>query len=190
VSPRGAVLVAALALAACGTPRVHVTTGTTIGLKATPGDGQTRPPSVVIGYKRAEVALVPTTGEGASVETDAASTLASLHFSTRWFGHTELDSFIATGRAATPLVKSESQFSQEMARATLGMPSPETVQRQRTLVGLLTGMTEPQAQAILDDLGLPRRQGKDAVFSLQDYIARADSAAALERLEAAFFRRR
>ena len=87
------------ALSACG-PRVVISTGTTIGLKATPGDGNTRPPQVTFGYKRAETALVPTAGRTATAKADAFSTLAAIYFSTRWFGKTEIRSFIGTGFAA------------------------------------------------------------------------------------------
>lgn len=88
-----------LTLMGCG-PRVTITTGTTIGLKATPGDGATRPPQVTFGYKRAETSLVPTAGRKATSNTDAFSTLASIYFRTTWFGKTELRSFISTGNAA------------------------------------------------------------------------------------------
>jgi hypothetical protein len=87
------------ALSGCG-PRVIISTGTTIGLKATPGDGSTRPPQVTFGYKRAETALVPTAGSKATKVEDAFSTLAALYFETRWFGKTELRSFVGTGIAA------------------------------------------------------------------------------------------
>lgn len=89
----------ALTLAACG-PRVLISTGTTIGLKATPGDGYTRPPQATLGYKRAETALVPTSGGKATSTTDAFSTLAAIYFKTKWFGKTELRSFVGTGTAA------------------------------------------------------------------------------------------
>jgi len=59
-----AILVGACLIAGCG-PRVLIATGTTLGLKATPGDGQSRPPQVTLGYKRAEAALIPTSGGNA-----------------------------------------------------------------------------------------------------------------------------
>jgi hypothetical protein len=185
-----AVVLVGLSLAACGGPRIYVATGTTIGLKATPGDGATRPPGVVLGYKRAEVALVPTKGAGASETADSASAVAGLRFETKWFGHTELDSFIATGFAAAPLMKPASPFSEAFAKATVGVLPTELVERQGKLVALLPAMSEMEAQQILDRLMLPAKRGKTAVFSLQDYIASADTDAALERLESAFFRRR
>ncbi len=88
-----------LTLCACG-PRVIISTGTTIGLKATPGDGNTRPPQVTFAYKRSELALVPTSGNKATSNSDAFSTLAAIHFSTEWFGSTEIRSFLGTGMAA------------------------------------------------------------------------------------------
>ena len=78
------VVLFALVATACG-PRVIISTGTTIGLKATPGDGYTRPPQVTLAYKRAETAFVPTKGDIATASDDAFSTLAALHFSTEWF---------------------------------------------------------------------------------------------------------
>jgi len=102
-------------VAGCG-PRVILTTGTTLGLKATPGDGQTRPPQVTLGYKRAELALVPTSGKGATTNSDAASTLAAFYFSTEWFGKTELSSFIGTGHAARD-IQQEPKFQDEINKA-------------------------------------------------------------------------
>ena len=89
----------ALLLSACG-PRVIISTGTTLGLKATPGDGSSRPPQVTLGYKRAELALIPTAGKKSSGEEDAYSTLAAFRFETTWFDRTDLHSFIGSGMAA------------------------------------------------------------------------------------------
>lgn len=94
-----ALAVAVVALPACG-PRVIIATGTTIGLKATPGDGNTRPPQVTFGYKRAELALVPTKSRLATSKSDAFSTLAAIHFTSLWFGKTEIRSVVGTGLAA------------------------------------------------------------------------------------------
>lgn len=94
-----AISLGGFALSACG-PRVVISTGTTIGLKATPGDGNTRPPQVTLGYKRAETALVPTAGGKATADADAFSTLAAIYFSTKWFGRTEIHSFVGSGVAA------------------------------------------------------------------------------------------
>jgi hypothetical protein len=117
----GRTLVLALlvgATAACG-PRVIIATGTTIGLKATPGDPQGgRSPQVTFGYKRAEAALVATRGDGATEKKDAYSTLASFGFSTAWFGDTELASFIATGFAARGLTAPDVD-APEAAKATV-----------------------------------------------------------------------
>lgn len=106
-----------LTLSACG-PRVIISTGTTIGLKATPGDGYTRPPQVTLGYKRAETALVPTAGAKATSTADAFSTLAVIHFSTLWFGTTELQSFLGTGIAA-----------RELQGLAEDKPAPQGIQR-------------------------------------------------------------
>jgi hypothetical protein len=99
----------------CG-PRVTISTGTTIGLKASPGDGSTRPPQVTLGYKRAETSLVPTAGKEASSSTDAFSTLAAVYFKTEWFGKTELRSFIGTGHAARDIQANETKTEKAGAR--------------------------------------------------------------------------
>ena len=123
-------LVALVVLQGCTEPRVLLLTGTTVGLDASPGDGQTRPPSIVFGYKRSEVAFVPTDGQlskkggqekqGASPNpagagnqatapdgktvpegsTDAYSTLAILNLVLNWFSSARIEQFIATGHAA------------------------------------------------------------------------------------------
>jgi hypothetical protein len=100
-----AVAVAMAMATGCG-PRVIITTGTTLGLKANPGDAEAgRPPQVTLGYKRAEAAIIPTKGNHATADGDEAySTYASFGFQTRWFGTTELTSFISSGFAARALV--------------------------------------------------------------------------------------
>jgi hypothetical protein len=106
----GALVLLALTLFTTGcSPRVIVVTGTTVGLKATPGDGQTRPPQLVVGYKRAETAVIPVEGGGADQATgrDAASTVASFYLKHEWTATTEIRSFIGTGFAARKIVGSE-----------------------------------------------------------------------------------
>jgi hypothetical protein len=109
----GIVAALGVVLAACGSPRLLIATGTTIGLKATPGDGQARPPQVTFAYKRAEVAVVPTPekpaergakrDEDGNLVQEAYSTLAAFSFFTKWWGETRLDSVVATGHAAREL---------------------------------------------------------------------------------------
>lgn len=113
-----------ITLSACG-PRVIISTGTTIGLKATPGDGNTRPPQVTLAYKRAELALVPTRGNQATSNSDAFSTLAAIHFSTRWFGSTEISSFLGTGMAARDIQVA----TEEGKSGTQGMQGAEAVKQ-------------------------------------------------------------
>ena len=102
---------AALFSSGCG-PRVIVVTGTTVGLKATPGDGQTRPPQLVVGYKRAEAAVIPVEGDGATHSGDtqkdkeAASTVASFYLESHWMGRTDIRAFIGTGFAARKVAES------------------------------------------------------------------------------------
>ena len=107
-----ACLVVSAVLAGCG-PRVLIATGTTIGLKANPGDPEGgRSPQVTLGYKRAEAALIATKGTGATQNgEDAYSTFASFGFKTEWFGDTELTSFIATGFAARALTAPDVEAS-------------------------------------------------------------------------------
>ena len=175
----------ALLIAGCGVPRVNVITGTTIGLKATPGDGQTRPPQVTLGYKRGELALVPTSGVGATQQTDAQSAVAAFHFSTRWFGSTELDSFIATGGAARSLGASTA-YIDEVAKVTL-VAVPEAIQERRLkLAAEARTMTEEQADKVLQNGQLPRKANKTARGSLNDYILDATTDPLLTRLESAF----
>jgi hypothetical protein len=107
-----------LLLAGCSTSRVIISTGTTIGLKATPGDGNTRPPQITFGYKRAEASIVPTKGVAVGPAEDAFSTLAAFHFQTRFFGRTELDSFISTGDAALE-IQQQPEFQREIREAAL-----------------------------------------------------------------------
>jgi len=110
------VMAMTMVVAACG-PRVIIATGTTIGLKANPGDPQGgQSPQVTLGYKRAEAALVATKGDGATSQgaagkpgADAYATFASLGFKTQWFGDTEISTFLATGFAARALTASDSE---------------------------------------------------------------------------------
>lgn len=182
-----ALLVVLLSAAGCA-PRVNLATGTTIGLKASPGDGNTRPPQVTLGYKRAELSLVPTEGKGATADTDAASTLASIHFSTKWFGHTELDSFIATGVGAQKLVAPSSAYTDALAAVTLGVVPAAIQSRRLKLARQLDTLNEAQAQGILDRAGYGLKPGKNAAESLHDYILDAQTETSLERLESSFYR--
>lgn len=91
----------------CGGPRFSIVTSTNMGLNANSGDGNSRPPQVSVGYKRVELALVPTNREPAVRDTvdpknnkDAFSSLAGFHFDTEWFGKTSINQFISTGFAA------------------------------------------------------------------------------------------
>lgn len=192
-------------------PRVNIATGTTIGLKASPGDAATRPPQITLGYKRAEAAFVPTEGKkvtASSTEdatkasgvqagqssggaaTDAYSTLAAFYFETAWFGDTQIASFIATGFAARDIQAPSSSFGDAFAQATLGVV-PEAIQKRRVaLIREWQPISEERAMKILDLIGYPVKPGKDAKQSLQDAIKDAQSAASLVALESAFFQTR
>ncbi len=98
--------------------RMTVATGTTIGLHATPGDGQNQSPQITLAYKRAEIALVPTAGQAATKTpaSDAFSALAVIDFQTRWFRDTKIDQFIATGFASRDIQASGSEFTRALAQ--------------------------------------------------------------------------
>lgn len=191
--------VGTLLSSACG-PRVLIVTGTTIGLKATPGDGQMRPPQVTLAYKRAETALVPTKGAKATKgppkgskqpqDTDAYSALASFYFETKWFDSTELRSFIATGHAARPLTneKENSSFSTAFAAATLNVVPQGIQDRRKQLVQDWDLLDEETSRRILDQSGYPVKSPKTAKESLQDAIKDAQTDIQLQRLESAFHR--
>jgi hypothetical protein len=113
-----------LVVGGCG-PRVFVTTGTLIGLEASPGDGNTQPPSVTFGYKRAELALVPTAGGPATKSQvgggseDAYSTLAVFDLASGWFKKTKIEQFIAAGHAARTVQESPT-FTNALVGASAG----------------------------------------------------------------------
>lgn len=181
------------ALAAGGCSRVVIATGTTLGMKATPGDATSRPPQVTLGYKRAELALVPTKGGEATDDpkspernNEAYSTLASFFFQTEWFGRTEIESFIATGHAARKIQGEGSRFNSTFARASLNADLPPAITaRQDALFERWRGMDESAAAAALARAGMPVKPGKNAKQSLQDYLNAAESDPALTSLERA-----
>jgi len=178
--------------AASRQPRVTVVTGTTIGLKVTPGDGQTRPPQVTFGYKRAELAIIPTKGGTATKDaSDAFSTLAAFFFSTEWVGQTEIASFIATGHSARAIQTLGQEFSTAFAHETLGVVSEE-IQKRRLALGkdweALGG--EDEAKRVLDFAGLPVKPNRTPKASLLDAIKDAQTTSQLMVLESAFMRAR
>lgn len=187
-------LLCAIAAAIGGCSRVVIATGTTLGLKATPGDGTSRPPQVTLGYKRGELALVPTKSERAvnddedpAKDSDAFSTLASFFFQTSWFGRTEVESFIATGHAARRIQGESSRFNEAFAEATLsGTLAPEIETRQRQLFERWQTLNESQAASVLAATGDRRKPNKTAKQSLQDYLLTAESDEALSKFERAF----
>ncbi len=184
-------------LVGCG-PRVIIATGTTLGLKATPGDGSSRPPQVTLGYKRAETALIPTSGSKATCvpqddepcgrdpeSIDAFSTLAAFDFYTKWFGKTELSSFLATG-FASQLIQGDGEFAATFADATLDV-LPEALQFRREALATAMGpLTEEQAAYVLYHADVRREEGVTARGSLRAAILHAQTESQVEKLEAAF----
>jgi hypothetical protein len=179
------VIVALGSLLGCG-PKVIVATGTTLGLKATPGDGQTRPPQVTLGYKRAEVAIVPTDGKDANGTEDAYSAMAAFDFSSKWFGKTELSSFIATGNAARDIQGENDEFITAVANATAVPVAGDVQARKVALIERWNSLTEAEAGQILVTLGRAVRTGNTAKEELQDAIARANAPDDLVAIENAF----
>jgi hypothetical protein len=186
---------AVLAFAGCASnPHVIIATGTTLGIKATPGDGQTRPPQLVVGYKRAEVAVIPVDATGAQrddarvVQKEAASTVASFYMKNTWTSETVIRSFIGTGFAARSVVEKPA-FQEEMSRAVQTARQPAAALREMLKAhwAALNG-DEARAQKILDLAEYPRKTARSAVESLRDYIEGAGTAAALARLASAFNR--
>jgi hypothetical protein len=183
-----------LSLFGCG-PRVNIVTGTTVGLKVSPGDGNTRPPQITFAYKRAEVALIPTEGKkatkgssGDASDGDAYSTLAAVYYETAWFGKTQIASFIATGHAARDIQEIDTSFSEAFAQTTLGVVPDAIQQRREDLMTAWMALKEDQARRILDLAGFPLKPGKTPKESLQDAIKDAQSDLLLVRLESAFQR--
>jgi hypothetical protein len=182
-------------LAGCGT-RVITTTGTTLGLKASPGDGQTRPPQVTFGYKRAEASMIPTKGNGATRvpndpdhanNVDAYSTLSTFYFSTEWFGSTHIASFIGTGFAARDII-GDGTFARSFASATV-RSLPASLQNRRVqLDGQLRSLSDAQVRQALDVLGVPVAAGLTPQQTLQAVIGDAQSEAQIARIGDAFNR--
>jgi hypothetical protein len=188
-------VIALLALGGCSSsPHVIIATGTTVGIKATPGDGQTQPPQLVLGYKRAETAIIPVDGTGAEratsgvVQKDAASTLASFYMKNQWTSDTQIRSFIGTGFAARSLVEKRA-FQDELRPAVEEAKRPVALDPRERLRAWLASLEgdESRAQKILDVAEYPRKTDRTALESLHDYIDRAESAT-LARLAAAFAR--
>jgi hypothetical protein len=180
---------ALLALTACQ-PHVVIVTGTTLGMKATPGDGSSRPPQVTLGYKRAEAALVPTGSAGSTDDgRDAFSTMSAFDFRTRWFGETELSSFIGTGMAVRKIQGDDehpgTQFQEAFAKATLTVV-PEALQdRRKVLAAAARGLTDAERRAILVKIGHPAGAASPSAV-LGEAILDAQNEDAVKRLEEAF----
>ena len=135
--------------------RMVVSTGTTIGLHATPGDGKSQTPQVTLAYKRAELALVPT-GEKAARKSpagnsDSYSALAIVDFRTKWFSGTGIDLFIATGHASRDIQEQGSEFTAEL----LHVAKTDSSKRLQAWVNSAADATERKRrqQAMTDWIG-------------------------------------
>lgn len=120
--------------------RMTIVTGTTIGLHATPGDGQSQTPQVTLAYKRAELALIPTGGNSATNDpaSDAYSALALIDFRTKWFRGTSIDQFIATGHASREIQEQGDEF----ATALAGFAKSDSAARLRAWIKTSTDTAE------------------------------------------------
>jgi hypothetical protein len=183
------VAMATVLLAAACQPHVIISTGTTLGLKATPGDGESRPPQVTLGYKRAEVALVPTNGDAAHEKgTDAFSTLAAFDFRTRWFGQTELSSFIATGLTARDIQgdRHNDEFERAFAAATLTEVEQPLQDRRVALSERARGLSDADDRTILGKVGRSIRAHQTAAQAVGEAILVANTETSVKALENAF----
>lgn len=196
---RGAGCAVGLFMIATGcAQRMTVSTGTIIGLNATPGDGQTQAPQVTLAYKRSELAFVPT-GErlakkGPPIDTDAYSALAIIDFKTRWFRGTQIDQFIATGHAARDIQDSP-QFTGALLSGVYSEPSSEIVKRRNALAAKIHAlwMQKPPeeqnqfAKALLMHAGYPDVQ-QPATNILQRALEDVRTDEAMKDFESAFTR--
>ena len=190
--PTATVMILAIMLAgsACA-PRVVIVTGTTLGMKATPGDGSSQPPQVTLGYKRAEASIVPTKGSVAdSNGTDAFSTMAAFDYRTRWFGETELASFIGTGFAARDIQGTVTQpngaFAEAFHQATLLEVSNPIHDRQVTLRQRAETLDDATKSTILKRIHRRIAKGNTPTWELKEAILDANTEASLSELEDAF----
>lgn len=196
---RSLLVVVAASLVATGCARrMTVATATTIGLHATPGDGQSQTPQVTLAYKRAELAMVPTGAQAAKKDasngdTDAFSALAIIDFRTKWFGETSIDQFIATGHAARDI-----QDGPEFTGALLGVyaePPPDIVERRNALARMigakLASKTAAEQNEIAAELLQLTGRGdvrQPATNVLHRALEDVQTDAAMTQLESAFVR--
>jgi hypothetical protein len=77
---------------------------------------------VTFGYKRAEVAFVPTGKDPGAKPgtTDAYSTLAAFRLAANWFSATKIEQFIATGHAARDIQKAPNEFTKALLADSAG----------------------------------------------------------------------
>jgi hypothetical protein len=183
--------IVACGVGGCGGSRVITTTGTTLGLKATPGDGQMQPPQITFGYKRAEASLVPTrargaTREGAVLKDDAYSTLSSFYFSTEWFGATHIASFIGTGFAARDIMGADTVFGEAFEKATVRTIASVLQNRRTQLVQQASQLGDAQVTRVLGILAAPVPPGQTPQEALRGLIADAETEAQIARIGDAF----
>lgn len=117
-----------LIMTGCCNPSVYFSTGTTVGLEATPPVNET-PPTVTFGYKRAELALVPVAKPDQNPSKPANATPASA------------PSQPETGK---PPVPKSNQKQSEPARPNSGSPSPHRGCREST-------QSPPSASSTIED---------------------------------------
>lgn len=98
--------------------KVHVITGTMVGIEFTPPASSENPgAAVTIGYDRAEMALIPTCDrqktDGSTCKADkthdAYSVLALFRLNSSWFGTSKIQQVVATGEAARQILEQAAQ---------------------------------------------------------------------------------
>jgi hypothetical protein len=187
-------------------PRMTVATGTTIGLNATPGDGQAQSPQVTFAYKRSEIAKVPTgqqparkpparaQNDSSDQNTDAYSAIAIVDFQTKWFGKTSIDQFIATGHAARD-IQEGTEFTAALAYGpSFDLPSKALGERieqfRKRLFAHREGRNDLErerfAAAMLALMNQPLQPDQATEPILDWMVTRVGDDAAITRLENAF----
>jgi hypothetical protein len=172
-----------------------VSTGTTIGLKATPGDGNTQAPQVTFAYKRAELAYVPTDSKRAKkskdekdTDSDAFSALAAVDVKSKWFfGSTTINQFISSGFAAQE-ISSNKNFSANFRTAATRDNRPVAIQdaaRRLHLAALekTNGMTPQDRERFFQNLKLPGRTGNTTENSFFGFLRSSENPDELNQLQ-------
>ncbi len=111
------ILIVVTLLVGCSTPAMLVSTGTLVGLEASPADPQTQTPHVTLAYKRSELAIVPlclkekANDQQCQPDKEGPSAAAAFMMHHSWFSATRIEQYIATGSAAKALTDAKGQVA-------------------------------------------------------------------------------